>query len=313
MPKRSITADTSPAETRKKTKKVEKSPPAAQEAAAPPKKKKAPKGAKEEPAAAAVPKPAAAKKELDLSSIKAAASSKLDVPQVGRALVALLTHVERERGLGAGLLDDGAPVHVLLSLKHMPKAIGKAKMDKPVALSLPHPYVDPDTAAICLITKDPQREYKDKLAEAGVNITKVIGVSKLKAKYHPHQAKRELCGAHEVFLADARVLPMLPPLLGKTFFKKRRLPLACDLTKKDLKAEIMRAACGAHYRHSSGNSNSVQLGVTSQPAKQIAANIVAGVEQMVDLLPGKWANVQSLMLRTTNSVALPFFNALPNA
>ena len=61
------------------------------------------------------------------------------------------------------------------------------------------------------------------------------------------------------------------------------------------------------------NSNSVQLGVTSQPAKQIAANIVAGVEQMVDLLPGKWANVQSLMLRTTNSVALPFFNALPNA
>ena len=61
------------------------------------------------------------------------------------------------------------------------------------------------------------------------------------------------------------------------------------------------------------NSNSVQLGVTSQPVKQIAASIVAGVEQMVDLVPGKWANVQSLMLRTTNSVALPFFNALPNA
>lgn len=313
MPKRALTTDTtSPALTRKEPKKSAKlSPAPAPIAEASQKKKKAKvaKGAKEEPAAAA---PAAAK-ELNLSSITAAASSKLDVAQVGRSVVALLTHVERERGLGGGLLDDGAPVHVLIGTKQMPKPVGKAKKEKPVALALPNPYVSLDTAAICLITKDPQREYKDKLAACGVKVTKVIGISKLKAKYHPHQAKRELCSAHEVFLADARILPMLPPLLGKTFFSKRRLPIAVDLAKKDLKTEILRAACGAHYRQSTGNSNSVQLGTTTQSAQEIVANIVAGVEQMVEHIPGKWGNVQSLMLRTTNSVALPFYNALPNA
>ena len=38
--------------------------------------------------------------------------------------------------------------------------------------------------------------------------------------------KRQLCAAYDVFVADQRVLPMLPPLLGKTFFKKRKLPVA---------------------------------------------------------------------------------------
>jgi hypothetical protein len=35
-------------------------------------------------------------------------------------------------------------------------------------------------------------------------------------------------------------------------------------------------------------------------------------EQAVRLIPGKWSNVQSLSLRTTNSVALPFYNSMPH-
>jgi ribosome biogenesis protein UTP30 len=90
----------------------------------------------------------------------------------------------------------------------------------------------------------------------------------------------------------------------------RRLPVAVDLSKKDLRAELTRAACGALFRHSAGTSNSVQLGTTAQPQAHLVANIVDGIEQAVARLPGKWSNVQSLQLRTTNSVALPFYNAL---
>ena len=46
--------------------------------------------------------------------------------------------------------------------------------------------------------------------------------------------------------------------------------------------------------------------------QHLVANIVAGVEQVVTRIPGKWGNIQSLQLRTTNSVALPFYNALPH-
>ena len=143
--------------------------------------------------------------------------------------------------------------------------------------------------------------------------TKVIGVSKLKKKYHPHEAKRELCATYDIFLADARVLPMLPPLLGKTFFEKKKLPTAVDLKKKDLKAELTRAACGALYRHATGTSNSFQVGTSEQKEKHLVANVVSAVEQAVELTPGKWTNIQSLQLRTTNSVALPFYNSLPHA
>ena len=45
---------------------------------------------------------------------------------------------------------------------------------------------------------------------------KVIGISKLKAKYESHEAKRNLCSEYDIFLADNRILPVLPKLLGKT-------------------------------------------------------------------------------------------------
>ncbi len=125
--------------------------------------------------------PTVAEPEPLEAMIGTAASSRLDVTQVAKSVRALLTHVERQ-GASSGLLDDGAPVHVLLATKHMPKPIGKASACKPVALALPHPYQTLETAEICLITKDPQREYKDKLAAQGLRISKVIGVSKLKKK-----------------------------------------------------------------------------------------------------------------------------------
>ena len=42
----------------------------------------------------------------------------------------------------------------------------------------------------------------------------VIGVSRLRAKYESHEAKRALCAAYDLFLADERVVPLLPKLLG---------------------------------------------------------------------------------------------------
>lgn len=45
-------------------------------------------------------------------------------------------------------------------------------------------------------------------------MAKVIGTSKLRTKYESHEAKRNLCAAYDLFLADERILPSLPKLLG---------------------------------------------------------------------------------------------------
>ena len=51
---------------------------------------------------------------------------------------------------------------------------------------------------------------QEKLAK----VAKVIGLSKLKSKYESHEAKRNLCAQYDLFIADDRIIPSLPRLIG---------------------------------------------------------------------------------------------------
>jgi len=89
-----------------------------------------------------------------------------------------------------------------------------------------YPLVDPRTSTVCLITKDPQREYKDLLEEAGVRfVNRVVGIEKLKGKFKSFEARRALLHENALFLADDRVIPLLPRLLGKIFFTAKKCVL----------------------------------------------------------------------------------------
>ena len=50
----------------------------------------------------------------------------------------------------------------------------------------------------------------------------MIGISKLREKYKAYEQKRQLCDLYDVFVADERIVPALPKLLGKTFFEKKK-------------------------------------------------------------------------------------------
>lgn len=86
-----------------------------------------------------------------------------------------------------------------------------------------HPLVDPRTSPICLITKDPQREYKDLLESNGIKfISRVVGITKLRGKFKPFEARRMLLKENGMFLADERVIPLLPGLLGSKWFEAKK-------------------------------------------------------------------------------------------
>ena len=244
-------------------------------------------------------------------SSAAAGPPKLEREQVARAVRALCTHLERRAAASRSLLDDAEQISVVLTTKRMGKAKAGAALHKPVRLELPHALRTLGDASVCLITKDPQREWKDKLEAQQVS-AKVIGISKLAKKYVPYEAKRQLCDAHDLFLADERVLPKLPALLGKTFFKKKKLPLAIRLTKGDLKAELEKCVGASYYRPTNGTTCSFAAGTSAQPAAQIVENVIAAVEQVAPRVNG-WRNVLALHLKATNTVALPFYHSLPHA
>ena len=143
-----------------------------------------------------------------------------------------------------------------------------------------YPLVDPRNTSVCLITKDPQREYKDLLETNNIRfINRVVGITKLKGKWKPFEARRLLLQENGLFLADERVVPLLPKLLGSAFFKakkyvpfpfgrlcrvltemcNRRQPIPVNLTRKDLKGELERAISSTYMHQNQGTCTCVSF------------------------------------------------------
>lgn len=246
----------------------------------------------------------------------AATASKVKSTQVAKAVAALAKHIEKVKSEGKSQLfeedGDGETYNLLISTRKVPQK-GSNKL---VPIKIPHPLLSLDVAEVCLIVKDHQgeghKEAKKKVAEMEkCGVAKVLGISKLRNNYKPHEAKRKLCDSYDLFCADARVLPLLPKLLGKSFFKKNRQPVPVDLTKKDWPAQIRKAAAATYVHMGAGTCINVKVGRSAQTQQEVVANAVAAIAGAVEVIPRKWANVQSIYMKTNQSVALPIYNAMP--
>ncbi|GMK57677.1 hypothetical protein CspeluHIS016_0405110 [Cutaneotrichosporon spelunceum] len=199
--------------------------------------------------------------------------------------------------------------HVWLSINTKTGSTRKKLM--PVKIQLPFPPLPPPPAtSVCLITKDPQREYKDLLEEKGIKfVDRVVGVEKLRGKFKPFEPRRQLRNDHDLFLVDDRVLPMMPKLLGKMFFEAKKTPIPVNVLRKDLKAELGRAIACTYFHPSTGTSHSVRIatpGVTT--TEETVANLLAAAPAAAELIGG-WDNVLSVGIKTSTSVLLPVWSA----
>jgi hypothetical protein len=181
------------------------------------------------------------------------------------------------------------------------------------------PFVDSLTPA-CTSLGSPlppgegHKAAKERLAQADAcGVTKVIGVSKLKSNYKPFEAKRRLCASFDLFLSDDRILPLLPPLLGKQFFKKKKQPIPVSLggPRSDWAAEVKRATASTSLVLGGGACSAVRCARSTQKAGEVAANVMAAAAGVVHYVPRGWANVRSMYLKTSASVALPLYTCLP--
>lgn len=213
---------------------------------------------------------------------------------------------------------------------------------KPQRIPLAYPLVDPRVSPVCLITKDPQRKYKDLLAEKGINfISKVVGIEKLKGKYGPYDARRQLAGDYGLFLADDSVIPLLPKLLGKAFFKSKKQPIPVDLKKKDLKGELEKAISATYLHQNAGTCTTIKIGNTGMDVTKLVKNAESAIPAVVrklhmgtlkknsskskdphgvtvplevtdadkkELRETAWNNIQSLGIKTQSSVCLPIWS-----
>merc|ERR1712216_376566 len=239
-------------------------------------------------------------------------SGKLDKKWTARAVEALLDYTtkKREKAEKKQLVETPDPVMVMMAMKKIPEKDSK----KPILIKLDHPIFRDEDTKICLFVKDPQRDVKDMIEKDGITgIEKVMGISKLRDRYKQYEDKRQLCNSFDLFLADDAVVPLLPRLLGKTFFQKKRQPIPVSFRSGEKLAKVLqRARDSTCFYPGWGACSAVKVGRTDFEAHEIVANVERVVSAMVENIPKKWSNVQSIHLKTHDSVALPIFNNLPN-
>jgi ribosome biogenesis protein UTP30 len=137
----------------------------------------------------------------------------------------------------------------------------------------------------------------------------------LKGKHKTFEAKRALRDAHDVFLADDRVVHLLPSILGKTFYAGKHNPIPVVLPSESgkeehLKIEIEKALASTYLHLAPGTCTTIRVGLAAQSAEQIAANIKAVADKVIETyVPRKWQNIKSLHIKTATSIALPIWVA----
>ncbi|KAK5166000.1 hypothetical protein LTR04_000840 [Oleoguttula sp. CCFEE 6159] len=280
--------------------------------------------------------------------VESGSSYQLDADQVQRAASSLVKHLATEaesknaKSTRQDLLadagntsednadDDEVPVWLILTTKQHVVDQKKLKPGK--------------------ITADPQRTYKDIIADPSFptslssRIARVIGISKLKAKYKPYENRRQLLAEYDIFLADDRVITYLPQVLGKVFYKggqKRPVPLSlvgkpdrvdgktvkpvkgsglivkggekvarAVITPSDMAKEIEKSLSTALVHLSPSTTTAVKVGKASWTPDKLVANIEAVTNGLTEKFVSKgWRNVRGIHIKGPNSMALPIWLA----
>nr|GMD52307.1 ribosomal L1 domain-containing protein 1-like [Ipomoea batatas] len=200
-------------------------------------------------------------------------------------------------------------------------------VSNPIKIPLPHPLQsfsdiclivgDKPTHVLCNTTKTTlaSEAVQKTIKSLDIPITRVLKLSNLKSDFKSFSAKRKLYESHDLFLADKRVVHLLPDVLGKPFYKnKKRVPVPVELkADRNWKEEINAVATGKSTLlcFGTGTCSAVKVGNGKgvMDNQEIVDNVVAAIDAISSLVPKKWAGIRALHLKLLDSVALPIYDA----
>lgn len=254
-----------------------------------------------------------------------------------------LLHVSHSDSDSDDSVEAEQPIWLSLTTKQ--HIVDNARLT-PSKIRVPHSLNKSSELRICLITADPQRAVKDVVADPAFppslssRITKIIGYSKLKARYHTFESRRQLLAEHDIFLADERIITRLIQTLGKTFYKgttKRPIPIRIALQeradgkrqkaapKKKVPGQERYAAVASPavvakeiettlgaipVSLKPGTNVAVRVGLASFTPNELAENIAAVVPAVIQKHVVKgWKNVKAIHIKSPTSAALPIWLA----
>ncbi|KAK7292446.1 hypothetical protein RIF29_08227 [Crotalaria pallida] len=209
--------------------------------------------------------------------------------------------------------QDDEFVYLVLTLKKIPPR-GRVNPHK---LPLPHSLFSQFSERCLIIDDRPKSNLtkshaQERIQSENIPISKVLKLSKLASDYRAFEAKRKLCNSYDMFFADKRIVPLLPRLLGKQFFKKKKIPVVLDLRKANWKEQVEKSCSAGLFRLGTGTCSVVRVAKLSMERDDIVENVVAAIGGVVEIIPKNWGNVRSFHVKLLESVALPIYQAVPD-
>jgi len=187
----------------------------------------------------------------------------------------------------------------------------------PESIPVPHPLFRFDgSQAICLIIGDEieglnAEVAENKIKDEGLPISKVFQCEKLQAdcKTFKFKDRNKLCQSFDLFMAYKSVVPIIPGLLWSTFPLNERYVVPVDLTHKQWRGEL-ESACSLAIVSSKRSTCVAKVARVSQTSKEIVENVVAVIDRLVSVLPGKWNNISCMFLKTSDSLQCSLYTCL---
>jgi len=211
---------------------------------------------------------------------------------------------------------EGQKVNLQISGIKLPREIES----QAIKIKLPHSPL-PGNKDVCLFVKDLEKGLKvdhegtvqhftNLLADKGVQgINKVISLRELKVEYKQFEAKTQLCHMFDQFLADDRIIRLLPQFLGKPFYKRKKLPIQVNLSAKDLPGEFAKCLNTTILPlKNMGSCSMVMVGMSTLTTTQLVENTKAVIKTLEDKYPGGWINIRSIHINS-GSTSIPLYTS----
>jgi len=210
------------------------------------------------------------------------------------------------------LEDDNDFIYIEVILAEVPTKHAV----RPIQIPLPNAiYSEEYLSRACIFVKDEQRVFKDLIADKDVPcLAKVVGLTKLRKNFARYEERRTLLNEHDLFFCDSRIYAMLPKLLGKFFYQRKKFPYPLkfgDYTDAD---EMINNALKSTYLNmGNGPAYTLKASRVTMSTKDSVKNIIRSIYEMLPFIlrsgvsPDK---VQQILIKTSDSISLPIYNHL---
>ncbi|XP_045215019.2 ribosomal L1 domain-containing protein CG13096-like [Mercenaria mercenaria] len=243
----------------------------------------------------------------------------LEKKRVEGAVDAVLTLLKTKDD-SVSLVDQPKKIDLQFTLKQIPKLKHKnIQIDLPTSIHY-------ELREVCVFVKDLDKKnreyeatvqhYEDLFRQHKIeNITKIVPIKALRTDYSLPSSKISLAKAYDLYLADSCVMGLLPGILGKIFYaKKKTIPVKVNLGAKNLKNEIDRAVSNTRCTiQGSGSSCLVTVAHDKMKKKEMVANILAASKHLADQVPGGLENIRNMYIKSSDTTAVPVYLDIDSA